>query len=343
MMKVTMRTSREDIVKALGVNAKLIQRADKNVYDQMVYTSKALKKDEKSVTKKDLSDLLKEVMRVLGDKFIDPFVVPANAEEKKPVKAETTAPAKKTPAKKESSLKTAKKTKETPQTAPVVKQEAPKTAEPVKKDTLKESPKYLAQGNDFPNSLTIEGETYWKASDLQDMKSIYKALEDNTELVFAFYWNRRQIVQFRYFDEQLPCPKSFPDNLDLCTLIYASDAFKVAYAVSMYTEVNYRILPVEVPTFEDSGVRISNGIEYEIYRKIPKELLEKWKAEREARHTPGTVVKSKKGDTIGVIADKKESKKLTGTPKKMPEAVPAGTVDEKETVHRKTKKTITKK
>lgn len=266
-MKLTFKTSREDIVKALGANANLVRKVNKNVYDQMVYTSKALKKDEKSVTKKDLSDLLKEVMRVLGDKFIDPFVTPAVAEEKKPVvKADTPAPVKKTTTKKESSLKTTKKTKE----APVEKQEAPKT-EPAKKDDPKESPKYLAKGNDFPDSLTIEGETYQKASDLQDMKSIYKALEDNTELVFAFYWNRRQIVQFRYFDEQLPCPKSFPDNLDLCTLIYASDAFKVAYAVSMYTEVNYRILPVEVPTFEDSGVRISNGMEYEIYRKMPKE------------------------------------------------------------------------
>ena len=270
-MKLTMRTSREDIVKALGANAKLVQKVDKNVYDQMVYTSKALKKDEKSVTKKDLSDLLKEVMRVLGDKFIDPFVTPAVAEEKKPVKAETPASVKKTTTKKESSLKTTKKTKE----APVEKQEAPKTepAKKVEKPAEKEetpSKRYPVKESDFPVSLTIEGETYQKALDLQDMKSIYKALEDNTELVIAFYWNKRQIQQFGYFGEQLPHPKSFPDNLDLATVIYVSDAFKVAYAVSMYTEVSYRVLPIEVPTFED-GVRFSNGIEYEIYRKMPKE------------------------------------------------------------------------
>ena len=310
-MRVTFKTSREDIVRALGVNAKVVQKVDKSVYDQMVYTSRALKKDEKSVTKKDLADLLKEVMKVLGDKFIDPFKVPAVAETKAPEKVSDTAKT----TKKESSLKkTAVATKVAPKTEGKPVAEVKKPA-PVKKVEPREHSRYLAQIEDFPEVLKIEGEEFERADDIKNMKSVYEALEKDTELVFAFYWNARQIKQFNYFDGQVECPKSFKDNLDLCTVIYASDAFKVAYAVSMYTEACYRVLPSEIPTYEDTNVRLSNGIDFNIYRK----KVEKKEVEKKA-----------------------ESKKLTGTPKKTPEAVPAGTVDKNGTVNRKTKKTTKK-
>ena len=104
-MKITRTTTMEQLKKALGANAVAVKEADTNLYEQMVYTSKAMKEGKK-VTKKDLADLVKDVMKVLGDKFVEPVLAeeaPAtkntkDVEKKAPVKKETVkkaAPAKK--------------------------------------------------------------------------------------------------------------------------------------------------------------------------------------------------------------------------------------------------------
>ena len=62
--------SKKEIIDVLGLNALAVKETDKDLFDMMVYTSKALEKDEKSVTKKDLVDLLKDVKEVLGDRYI---------------------------------------------------------------------------------------------------------------------------------------------------------------------------------------------------------------------------------------------------------------------------------
>ena len=67
MMKVV---NKKEIIDVLGLNALAVKETDKNLFEMMVYTSKSLEKDEKSVTKKDLLDLLKDVKETLGDKYI---------------------------------------------------------------------------------------------------------------------------------------------------------------------------------------------------------------------------------------------------------------------------------
>ena len=52
------KMTKEQLASALGLNAKSIKSASKDLYDQIVYADKQIRKDEKSVTKKDLLDMV---------------------------------------------------------------------------------------------------------------------------------------------------------------------------------------------------------------------------------------------------------------------------------------------
>lgn len=299
-MKITRTTTMEQLKKALGANAVAVKEADTNLYEQMVYTSKAMKEGKK-VTKKDLADLVKDVMKVLGDKFVEPVLAEEAPATEKTEDVEKKAPAKKkvapkkaeTPAK-ESSLKTKKKggiTKaekseevKTPATEVETsdeKKEAVKSAKKTGKKTpaKKVAPKSAVTpvtGTDkndktvqlasmFSETIEVEGETYKIAHDIKTMEDLHKAFEADEEIIFAYYWTKRHLRQFPYFNSWLGQPKEFKNDLDLVSIIYVSDEFKVAHGVSMYTEAPYSVLPVDMT--EEDGLRLSGGIEFQIYRK----------------------------------------------------------------------------
>jgi hypothetical protein len=293
-MKITAKTTKEQLVKALGVNSKAVKEADKNLYDRMVYTSNAMKKDAKSVTKSDLVELVRDTIKSLGDKFIEP----ALAEEKTETKVETsvetkeTKTEKKAPAK-ESSLKSkvkSKKNKEvaeatesevaSEQSAEETKEEAVKSAKktgaekPVKKtqkgeavEVLEESKKQLQQrAKKFPAKIDVQGESYEVAMDITSMDKLYDAVNADEDILLAFYYPKRNIKQFGYFNNILGTPKSFENDLDLASVLYISEEKKVAYAISVYMEAPYTIMPEDFEIVDD--VRISGFNEFEIYRKV---------------------------------------------------------------------------
>lgn len=277
-MKITRTTTMEQLKNALGANAVAVKEADKNLFDQMVYTSNAMKSGKK-VTKKDLADLVKECIKVLGDKFVEPVLA-----EEAPAPAETPA--------KESSLKTKKKggiTKaekseeekapadtpapkvETSEKSTEKKEEAVKSA---KKTGKKEAPatkksvvseKAIQLADTFADTLEIEGETYTIAHDIKDIKTLHDALDKDEQVVFATYWTKRHLRQFNY-SNFVKAPKSFPNDLDLASCLYISDDGVIAYALSMYTEGMYSFLPEDLAE-EADGLRYSNGMEFQIYRK----------------------------------------------------------------------------
>lgn len=99
------------------------------------------------------------------------------------------------------------------------------------------------------------------------MEDLHTALENDEEIVFAYYWTKRHLKQFPYYvGSELANPKSFDNDLDLATAIYVSDEGKVSYQISMYTEAVYSINPSAME--EENGVRISTGMEYQIYRAV---------------------------------------------------------------------------
>lgn len=292
MFKISRTTKTEELKKALSANYKALKVADKSLADRIMYASK----HEDKATRKDLVDLVKEAVTVLGDKF----VVPALAEEKTPEK-EVQTPAKKTTKdttpKVENSLKT--KAKKSSKTTPAKDAEAPvkeaKTPakEVAKKSTtkkeesktkaektpakksakktdgvtvLEDTDKTVQLAKEFPETIEVDGETYKVDHTIKKMEDLADG-----EFEFAFYWNKRHLKQFDYFSRVLGQPKSFPNDLDTCQLVYLSDEGKVAYCVSDATEALYVVLANDL--VEEDGLRIASlsCIEFQIYRKVDAE------------------------------------------------------------------------
>lgn len=277
-MKITSKTTKQELASVLGANAKVVKEQDKNLYDQMAYTSDMMKKDEKKVTRRDLVDLVKDVMKALGDKFIEPALAqetstPAvqpqaeNAVKKltKGVsKKQEMKPAKEEPAKDESTEEQG--AEKAPKKSLGKKSTTKKSKEGVTDlEPATSSDKAVQLAKMFPKEISVGDDTYELAEDIKTFDDLYDALEKDEDIVFAYYWTKRHLKQFDYFMGWLGQPKSFDNDLDLATAMYVSDDKKVAYQISMYTEAVYTILPTD---FEEvDGVRVAGGIEYQIYRK----------------------------------------------------------------------------
>lgn len=273
MMKITAKTTKMELANVLGANASLVKTVDKELFDRLSYASKMFKKDESKVTKKDLADLVRATIKSLGEKFVEP----ALAEEPKKEKAENSIKKlgnkKSAPKTKEVESESSEATEETAKEEP--KKSAPKKDSKkgdskkslTKKEASKKEAELIAE-MEFPKELEVDGVKYELASDIKSMEDLYNAVneEDAPAIVFAFHWTKEQIKVFGYFGNQLPTPKSFPNDLDLATCIWASDSHIVAYAISMYTEANYCVLPEDFD--EEDGVRYCQGIDYQIYREV---------------------------------------------------------------------------
>lgn len=282
-MKITTKTTKEQLKSFLGANAKAVKTADKDLFDQIAYADKMAKKDDSKVTRKDLVDLVKSVIALLGDKCVEPALAqekaPATPQAENSVKKLAKGVSKKQETKEETSSEESgesKKTAEETQGADE-KKEAPKKSLGGKKKsaTKKEgvtalegsnSQKTVQMAKQFPQTIEVGDSKYELATDIKSMDDLYEALNKDEEIVFAYYWSRRHLRQFDYFVGCLGQPKSFDNDLDLATTIYVSDEKKVAYQVSMYTEAMYTVLPKD---FEDEdGIRVSFGMEYQIYRAV---------------------------------------------------------------------------
>lgn len=282
-MKITTKTTKEQLKSFLGANAKAVKTADKDLFDQIAYADKMAKKDDSKVTRKDLVDLVKSVMTLLGDKCVEPALAqetPATPQAENSVKKLAKGVSKKQETKEDTSSEESgesEKTAEETQGADE-KKEAPKKSLGGKKkpatkkegvtvlNTDADSEKAVQLAKAFPKTLEVGDSKYELAEDIKTLDDLYEALNKDEEIVFAYYWTKRHLKQFSYFGGWLGQPKSFDNDLDLATAIYVSDEKKVSYQVSMYTEAIYTILPTDFE--ETDGVRVAGGIEYQIYRAV---------------------------------------------------------------------------
>ena len=291
-MKITSKTTKQELKNILNANSKAVKEADKNLFERIAYTGKKAKEDDSKVSRKDLADLVKEVMNLLGEKL----VVPALAEET--VKAEPKAEdsvkkLSKGVSKKQKSMEkeevaeeveanseeTAEGTLEVAEEATEEKVDVKKSAKKSNKGKEKqpkkdgvtvlegsENQKTVQMAKMFPKTIEVGDAKYELAEDINTLEDLYNALNNDEEIVFAYYWTKRHLKQFPYFGGWLGQPKSFDNDLDLATAIYVSDEKKVSYQVSMYTEAVYTILPTDFEA--EDGVRVAGGIEYQIYRAV---------------------------------------------------------------------------
>lgn len=284
-MKITTKTTKQELKNFLGANAKAVKSKDKTLFDRIVYADKMAKKDDSKVSRKDLADLVKEVIALLGKAVVEPALAqetPASAEPKaeNSVKKLAKGVSKKQEAKEESSdsdeevaeaQEEAKTEKKVDTKKSAKKSLGGKKKESPKKDGVtvlegSENQKTVQMAKMFPQTLTVGDNKYELAEDIKTMEDLYKSYENDEEIVFAYYWTKRHLKQFPYFGGWLGQPKSFDNDLDLATAIHVSDEYKVCYQVSMYTEAVYTILPTDFEN--EDGVRVAGGIEYQIYRAV---------------------------------------------------------------------------
>lgn len=277
-MKITTKTTKDTLVTALGDNALAIKKADKGLFERMTYADKMWKQDKAKVTRKDLVDMVKEAITLLGDAFKEPELVPVGAEnsvkklakgvsKKQETKPEAKEETPEEAPEEEPEVKEAKVVeKKTANKSKGAKKTAPKKDGVTVLEETEESKKAVQLAKVFPQSITAGDTSYNLADDIKTMDDLYNALNNDEEIVFAYYWSKRHLKQYDYFNNYLGQPKSFDNDLDICTAIYVSDEKRVAYQVSMYTEAIYTILPTDFNN--EDGVRYAGGIEFQIYRAV---------------------------------------------------------------------------
>lgn len=274
-MKITAKTTKEQLKAFIGANVKAVKKQDKDLYDRIAYADKMAKTDDSKVTRKDLADLAKEVIALLGDAISTPALQPVaeNATKKlaKGVSKKQEAKSEDVPESGES-----EETAEEEKTEDKVDKKSAKKSLGSKKKAPKKDGVTVLEGSEnqktvqmakmFPQTLEIDGANYELATDIKTMEDLYNAITNDEEIVLAYYWTKRHLKQFPYFGGFLGQPKSFPNDLDLASAIYVSDEYKVSYQVSSYTDAVYTILPTDFE--ETDGIRVAGGIEFQIYRAV---------------------------------------------------------------------------
>lgn len=278
-MKITTKTTKEQLKHFLNDNAKAVKAKDKNLYDRMMYTGKVIKEDDSKVTRKELVDLAKETLKLLGK---DTNITSLEAKEETPATPVAENSVKKLSKKKQEVKETEPEESDEEEPAEEVKEEQVDTKKSAKKSSLgkkdkpkkdgvtilndKKNTKVVQMAEQFPSTITVGDATYEIATDIKTMEDLHTALANEEEIVFAYYWTKRHLKQFSYFGDVLGHPKSFDNDLDLAMAIYVSDGYKVCHSVSMSTEIVYTLLPSDLE--EEDGIRCSFGIEYQIYRAV---------------------------------------------------------------------------
>lgn len=165
-------------------------------------------------------------------------------------------------------------------TKPAPKKPAPKKPEPKKTEESKAdavetqtrvSRKEREFAVRFPDFIERQIDDkmvkYTKCDDLyHTVDDIRKASEDGYSILFACFWSPRLLKQFDYkrqFDVD-NVPASFPDNLDTAELLLTCNTMDKVYAISPDTEAMYAFREEDLEHVD--GIRISNGLEFEIYQ-----------------------------------------------------------------------------
>lgn len=298
-IKITEKTTKKGLIDYL----KSVEVADKNLAERVAYALKMFSKDQTKVMKNDLFDLAKEVMASMtpatpapmeaslkpkktggitkSNKSETPVEEVEETEEDEVTESETPEPeAEKAPAEPKKSGK---------------KSSLKKSNKDSKKKTEVESiPAVSTKGIDnlpsakiFPAEIdhTELGKLVACTGAYTTYAEVLKALEEEKTLYFACYWTKRQIREFQYAENYLIKPEvvknGFPYDLDIAMAVLPCETMERLYAMSRITEALYRFEGDDFKPIEDvdprSGdkfqVRVSTGMEFEIYRPADEDIV----------------------------------------------------------------------
>ena len=114
---------------------------------------------------------------------------------------------------------------------------------------------------------------------------VLKALEEDKTLYFCSYWTKRQLKEFRYAEAKMIDPKltknGFPNDLDILMAVLPCETIERVFAMSRITEALFQFEGIDFEYIEDTDlngnkftVRVSAGMEFEIYRPADEEITE---------------------------------------------------------------------
>lgn len=257
MKKITAKTTKKELKDILNVNVKAVKEQDKDLYDRICYAGKMSKEDDSKVTRTDLASLVKEVIKLLGDKLVEPQLTPV-AENSVKLKGGTTKV-------KEEVVEKSEKTAEKEE--PKAEKTAKKSLGKKKDDDTKSSKEEVVQNDIFPEEMTVDGVHYKLAHDITSMEDLLGAIEKDETIFTAFHWTKTDLKKYPYFPGVIAKnPKSFEHNLDLASALYVSEHNTVAYFLSTYTEGCYNLIPDDFEEVE--GIRYAGMMSYQIYRAV---------------------------------------------------------------------------
>lgn len=238
-VKVTMKNSKQDMLRFLEAVLPTVKDKDKNLTDRVEYALD----NSSSAKKSEVFEIVDEVQN-----FLLANTSEENTEVETPVENEVKKP----------SLKKKQKTVvETVEEAPVL------------------SEKSMPLARVFPEVLNIEGLGTLKAVPETTMEELAKALTDEgRRFFFACYWTPRMIKEYEYSaTREVGKVKSFQNDLDLLEPVYYCDGVSRMWACSVYTEAMFRfnadsmehIVETNPYNGEKFRIRVSNGMEFEVY------------------------------------------------------------------------------
>ena len=289
-IKITEKTTKQGFVNILKeyLNSNVV---DKNLSDRIKYALEQFSKDMTKVAKSDLRELAEEAVNALKALTpatpapVEASLKPKKSGAKKPVKAEepseeveeTTeeAPAEpeKKPGKKKSSLK--KSDKDSKKT----EVETLPAASNVGADFLPSAKMFPAE-IDHPEL----GKLIACTGAYTTYAEVLKALEEEKTLYFACYWTKRHIREYQYAQAKMVDPKvvknGFPLDLDILMAVLPCETMERVFAMSRITEALFQFEGEDFKYLEDTDprggdkfrVRVSAGMEFEIYRPAEEEI-----------------------------------------------------------------------
>lgn len=293
-IKITEKTTKKGLIDYL----KSVEVKDKNLADRISYAVKMFAKDQTKVLKSDLFDLANEVMTALT-----PAPAPVEAS-LKPKKTLGKSKKSKEPVE-EAPAETEEEVEETEDEAPAEKPEPKKNG---KKSSLKKSDKdskkteveslppasnvgsdNLPSAKMFPAEIDHPelGKIVACTGAYTTYAEILKALEEEKTLYFACYWTKRQIREFQYAASKMIKPEvvknGFPYDLDILMAVLPCETMERVFAMSRITEALFQFEGEDFKPVEDvdprSGekfqIRVSAGMEFEIYRPADEEIVSK--------------------------------------------------------------------
>lgn len=231
----------------------------------------------KKATKADLEELLTEVKVCLATPVAENQAKPKIREEEEydedvVVEGEDEEEEEEKPKKKLKKTTKAEKTDKKSGKKPTLRkkvEEAPVLSKKSKLPTAKIFPETI--DHEDLGKLKAVSDKYTKYEELKE------ALTDGKEIYFACYWTPRHIKEYNYgVNNMVTAPKKFPDDLDLLMACVPCEKVERVWCMSQYTEAMFFFEGPDLEPIEDTDlktgdkfkIRVSNGMEFELYEPV---------------------------------------------------------------------------